>query len=973
MPSWPTQSDYKDALQNPDTAFREPDLQTSQAERSPMGVPRARSGAFASVYKMSRGTKALALKLFNFPNEDRAGRYQAVSDYLKQLGAKKPAAMVGFEYHAEGIRVGKGWYPTLTMEWVKGKTLGEWVREAMERRVPDVAAVRVMADAWVRLMDEMQAAEIAHGDLQHDNVMVVGNQLVLVDYDGMCVPALAPSDPRKRLEQLEFGKPAYQHPARANQKLGLHLDHFAAWIILIALRASAADPGLYARFVTRTANENLLFTPPDMQTPEKSALWPELLRCADEDVREWSRAIRDTLNKPYKPYEQIPHFTLDPFARLRRLVAVVPRDWTGIAAESDRLTKSGKTIPSDLRAAADPLGRIRELCGAAKKDFVAIAIEADALTRSGKAVPSELKAIALDAVKRVNCRDAVQKALDGKNPRAVKTAFLKPLLEGWADRRLITDCETAVAQVEVLDKLKAAVKEPGDGRALVKLWAADGFRVAGIPEAEEYRAEIDRWQGRITAADAFLKLYAGKPTEQQLADAWQRVTAIGRHPAIERDHEIRGEQALRRAPVLARLARVPDTASYASDAALLAAWGDGSALTGCAEATPYSARVNTARDRINKVAALKRAIDAADAGSGTEAAVVEAAKPLARYDHPYLARVALGDKSVKVLAALQAAVDEVPPSDRRIAAVVDELRATNVELLARLDKVNPKLAAEATAAGRRRKALNEFAEIARKYPEPDKQDQKWQKLWTKYRDLLHKRRDTEELRERLTLAVDRSRAWGELAQALDARDMFQIRKLHERYGTLLRGYPPLVARQAEVGELLAKAERVIAIQDKLKSPDGVLSEDDLRFLRENHSAFGADARKAIIERITARLNSEARLVAGYPPVRVIPNGKMPTVAATWAWAGHGMVSHCLVAVDRNKHLTSPGEADQYGLLPCRIEDHTRDGGGKRVLAPPGAHEVYVTVWAVVELGWTKVYGPPLHLGPATVGQLQQVV
>ena len=67
---------------------------------------------------MSRGPRSVALKLFNFPNADRAGRYQAVSDYLKRLGPRKPAALVGFEYHPEGIRVGKGWYPTLTMEWV---------------------------------------------------------------------------------------------------------------------------------------------------------------------------------------------------------------------------------------------------------------------------------------------------------------------------------------------------------------------------------------------------------------------------------------------------------------------------------------------------------------------------------------------------------------------------------------------------------------------------------------------------------------------------------------------------------------------------------------------------------------------------------------------------------------------------------------------------------------------------------------
>src|SRR5258707_3038661 len=98
MASWPTQSDYKDSLQNPDTAFRDPDLKQSAAERSPMGVPRARSRAFASVYKMTCPKGTVALKLFNFSNDDRALRYTAVSDYLeKELGPKKPSCVGKFQ------------------------------------------------------------------------------------------------------------------------------------------------------------------------------------------------------------------------------------------------------------------------------------------------------------------------------------------------------------------------------------------------------------------------------------------------------------------------------------------------------------------------------------------------------------------------------------------------------------------------------------------------------------------------------------------------------------------------------------------------------------------------------------------------------------------------------------------------------------------------------------------------------------
>ncbi len=961
MPAWPSQSDYKDALQNPDTAFRDPDLKASAAEKSPMGVPRARSGAFASVYKMTRGTKAIALKLFNFPNEDRAARYQAVSDYLKKLGAKKPTAMVGFEYHPEGIRIGKAWYPTLTMEWVKGKSLGEWVREAMEQKKPNTDAVRKMADAWIQLVLEIQAAQIAHGDLQHDNVMVVGQTPVLVDYDGMCVPALA--DPKKPLEQLEFGKPAYQHPARPAEKLTPNLDHFAAWVILIALRASAADHGLYHRFVTKTQNENLLFTPPDMVTPAGSALWQELIRCKDPEVRDWAKMIRESLDKPFI---QIPAFSLDPFSALRKLVATLPRDWAGIAAESARLVKAGKKLPPELASAADPVGRLDELCKAARPDYAAIATETDALTRSGKTIPDWIRPVAAEAIKRVNCREAVQRALNAKDPRAVRTAFQKPLLEGWADKKLIADAEASIGQVVILDKLKAAVAAPGDGKALVRLWADHGFTIAGLPEAEGYQTEISRWSAKINAATEFIKVFTARGSEKALAAAWDKVTAAGLHSDITPEHRARGELAEKRAPVLAALAAVPHAASYKNDSALLAAWSDGAALSGCKEADVYVTRVNVARDRVNKVAKLQQAIEAADHGGGSELAVVDAAKLLAGYDHPYADRVKLGAKSVEVLAVLKAAVEESKPSDRAIAAAVDVLRATNLDLLARLDKIDKTLAAEAAAAGRRRKILNEFAEIDKKYEHPDKQDRKWLAAWVTNKDLLQGRRDTEELRERLTLARERTKACDAVLKTLDDREMFKLRELYEKFGTKLQKYRPLLDRKTELDTLLAKADRVIGIQKKLEASDTSFTEDDLKFLRENHAAFRTSDKEAIVERVTNKLKTDAKLVPGRPSIRVSPAGKSVIITAFWAWAGHGLVSHCLVAVDKNRHLELPSQAEQYSLLPCQLRDHTAEGGGKRVAPPIGASKVFITVWAVGNLGWTTITGPPLHLGPADV-------
>ncbi len=114
-----------------------------------MGVPRTLRRVRQRLQD-DRAKGAVGEACSNFPNEDRAQRYKAVSDYLENsLGPKKPPCVVKFQYHLEGIRVGKGWYPTLTMAWVKGVTLGEWVRQAIEKKTPDVAAaVRKMSESW---------------------------------------------------------------------------------------------------------------------------------------------------------------------------------------------------------------------------------------------------------------------------------------------------------------------------------------------------------------------------------------------------------------------------------------------------------------------------------------------------------------------------------------------------------------------------------------------------------------------------------------------------------------------------------------------------------------------------------------------------------------------------------------------------------------------------------------------------------
>jgi hypothetical protein len=965
MPAWPTQSDYKDSLQNPDTAFRDPDLRTSQAERSPMGVPRARSGAFASVYKLTGPKGTLALKLFNFPNEDRANRYKAVSDYLeKELGPKKPPCVVKFQYHLEGIRVGKGWYPTLTMAWVKGVSLGEWVRQTIEKKVPDVAAMKKMAESWVALVQQLQDAKIAHGDLQHDNVMVVGDAPVLVDYDGMCVPALDPADPKKKLEQLEFGKPAYQHPTRAGEKLSGALDHFSAWVVLIALRAIAADPQLYVKYVLKTDNENLLFTPQDMVAPASSTLWQDLMRCKDPEVSGWARNLRASLDRPFA---KIPPFSLDPFDLLRKLVTAAPRDWPAIEAETDRLTKTGKEVPPDLKDKVSPSGGLKELCDAVVKDWLAILAEGDRLVSRGKKIAPELARVVDTARKRVAARDAVQKAAEARDPRALVAAYKPELIDDWADLVLVSGARNAAGQVALLDKLKSAVISPADGKALVKLWDEASPKLSGVAEAANYQRAAEGWRARIRAATEFVRAFGKAPqTERELAEAWKAVTAAGPfHPSLTDAHRKRGEDATRWAPLLEQLRGVPNIASYDNDSALVRAWGTGAALTGCREANGFASRVSDANARIALVQVLERAIKAAEAGASEDAVVAAATKLPPSYEHPFVTRVGEGSEAIKLMADIQKALAHEHPSDRKVAAAYDRLKAKNPKFAQRLNKVNPPLFTEAEASTARRKLLDKFALIDKEEPRADKQDERWLALWAKYSKELIERRDREELRARLTLARDRLKDWSKLLEALDARNMFALRKSYAEYGERLAGYPPLVERLGEIQALLAKADRVIAVQEKLAA-GGVLSGDDLRFLRENHEAFGAEMKKVIEKQVRTRLAGDAKLVPAYPAYS-ITGSRGGLVKACWAWGGHGLITYCVVGVDGRRFLNDPNEADPYSRLKCMAENHQREGGGVTVVPPAGAVQAYVTIWPVVELGWTTVHGPPLTVGPVPVG------
>ncbi len=892
--NWPSPTDYGDALQHPERAlYIFEDLRDGEVEMNKLRRPKGRSGNFAIVYKVTGKKGPAAIKVFKNPEDDRQRRYQAVSSHLE---THRTGYTVGFEYLEHGIYVNSGWYPALRMEWVEGDTIGAWVVERVKKK--DSASLKKAADEWVRLVEKLQEAKIAHGDFQHGNILVVKGRLKLVDYDGMCVPAL------RGAEQVERGLDGYQHRLRKDQKLGPHLDHFSAWIILLSLRAIAADPGLHDKYKKRPQDtephENLLFVVEDLHpdNAKKAPIWTDLKNSRDPEVREWAGNLCECLDKPF---DQIPPFVMDPCRPLRAAIAIRPPDWEQIARLSKPLTK----IPEDCR----------ELVQASRK--------------------------------RVECRDRLKAALDKGDAKAIAAAYDPALLDDWADCKDLVRCAKQAGKYQqLLAEVAEAAKNIGDGRAFVSRWKAAAADLAGVADAKRYQKLADEWSARIRAAEYYIAVLNRRGvSERQIADAWKEVEAHAPpHPDVTAAQQERGKLALRRVTLLGRLGSI-GTASEDADRQLKALWVP-DLFDGCADdvVSTIRKRIDAALQRLDALTHLKSAIAAADK-NGDEAAITSAAGKLpADYpDAKTKERIQLARDRQLLEAELQRAVDR--HSDRAIKGAWDKAKKKLSP------HQTPKFAERCQIAEKRCKVLDQLEAID---PNADAgvQDEAWETTWKK--DLLDECTDAKALQPRYDLAVRRRNAWRELDNALKRGMAGEVRT---RAGDrLLAGYPPFRKKEALIADIIRKADDVDRILAKLnQNGNGMpLNEADLNVLRTSPELFTSEVRTQIETLIAQRLRTSLKLAPideGYE----IEDDEC--IKLQWSWPDFALISSCYVDVRDGEHARSPSPHK----LICSADDHRRAVGGMRIF--PTGGETCVTIWPVVNLGWKELLGQPLFIGP----------
>lgn len=277
---WPHATDYSSAIQNPSLCFGDAELAQGVAVSTDLllGLPLSYAGNFATVYKVvSASGQAWAVKCFTRPVHDLRERYQQISRHLER---QRRRFAVDFHYLPEGIRLRDTWYPVLKMHWIEGVSLNSFLAQHASHPV----VLAQLAQVWFRLATELREARMAHGDLQHGNVLLVPGRsssalvLRLIDYDGMWVPELA-NNPSE-----EVGHPNYQHPMRLDQGgADAEIDRFSHLVIYTALRAvQVGGRGLWD---AHDNGENLLFREADFRQPRHSKLFASLLAFPEESVR----------------------------------------------------------------------------------------------------------------------------------------------------------------------------------------------------------------------------------------------------------------------------------------------------------------------------------------------------------------------------------------------------------------------------------------------------------------------------------------------------------------------------------------------------------------------------------------------------------------------------------------------------------------------------------------------------------------
>ena len=275
---YPTLSEYKEAILLAEDNFNV--LTYLRPVLDEDGQPVMTSGNFAVVFKMkdAQTGKLYAVKCFTREQEGREEAYRLIDDELKRVDSPYLTSIcyLDKELFVDTSQSIEMEFPVLLMDWVEGKTLDKYLRENLD----DKYALEMLAYRFSQLAQWLIPQPFAHGDLKPDNILVQDDgSLVLVDYDGMYVPAM------KGQKARELGSPDFRHPQRTEDDFDEHIDDFALASILVSLKGIAMDSNMLNDY---GAPDRLLFSKEDYLNISRCKLLKDHFPSED---KEWNNII----------------------------------------------------------------------------------------------------------------------------------------------------------------------------------------------------------------------------------------------------------------------------------------------------------------------------------------------------------------------------------------------------------------------------------------------------------------------------------------------------------------------------------------------------------------------------------------------------------------------------------------------------------------------------------------------------------